>query len=74
MHSIAYVGPVREAISEPASASLTFEGLFADYAGLVWRTLRFFGVAEPDLEDQLQEVFLVVHRRLAQCDAERPHA
>ena len=28
------------------------------------RSLRLLGVLEPDLDDQLQEVFLVVHQRL----------
>lgn len=74
MHSIVCAGPVRETASEPAGAPLTVEDLFSEYAGLVWRTLRHFGVAEADLEDQTQEVFLVAHRRLAQCDGERPHA
>ncbi len=38
--------------------------LFDEYASFVWRSLRRLGVAEADLDDQLQEVFLVVYRRL----------
>ncbi|MET0287820.1 MAG: sigma-70 family RNA polymerase sigma factor [Polyangiales bacterium] len=38
--------------------------LFDEYAPFVWRSLRRLGVAESDLDDQLQEVFLVVYRRL----------
>lgn len=36
------------------------------YAG---RTLRYLGVAEADLDDALQEVFVVVHRRFAEYEA-----
>ncbi|MEM9187926.1 MAG: RNA polymerase sigma factor [Myxococcota bacterium] len=34
------------------------------HASFVWSTLFRLGVAERDLPDMLQEVFLVVHRRL----------
>ena len=34
----------------------------------MWRTLRRLGVAEADADDVCQEVFLVVHRRLAEFD------
>lgn len=39
--------------------------LFAEHAPFVCRSLRRLGVAEADLDDMLQEVFLVVHQRLA---------
>jgi RNA polymerase sigma-70 factor (ECF subfamily) len=32
-------------------------------SSFVWRSLRQLGVSEADLPDQVQEVFLVVHRR-----------
>lgn len=51
---------------------MTVDALFSSYAGFVWRTLRHFGVAPVDLEDQTQEVFLVAHRRLAQWDGQNP--
>lgn len=38
------------------------------YARFVWTTLDRLGVREPDLEDMLQEVFVVVHRRLHTYD------
>jgi RNA polymerase sigma-70 factor (ECF subfamily) len=38
--------------------------LFQTYAEFVWRVLRRFGVPEADAEDAVQEVFLVVSRRL----------
>ncbi len=46
-------------------AALDFKEVFQAHGGFVWRTLRYLGVPERDLEDASQEVFLVVHRRLA---------
>jgi RNA polymerase sigma-70 factor, ECF subfamily len=40
----------------------------ADHVDFVWRSLQRLGVREPDLEDALQEVFVVVHRRLSSFD------
>lgn len=48
-----------------ASSALTVEAIFREHAPYVWRALRRLGVAETDAEDVCQEVFLVVHRRLA---------
>jgi RNA polymerase sigma-70 factor (ECF subfamily) len=44
---------------------MTFEDLYEQHFEFVWRTLRRLGVPAPDLPDVAQEVFLVVHRRLA---------
>lgn len=41
------------------------------YATFVWRSLQRMGVPESELEDALQEVFIVVHRKLDQYDADR---
>jgi RNA polymerase sigma-70 factor (ECF subfamily) len=38
--------------------------LYETHAAFVCRSLRRLGVAEPDLDDLLQEVFLVVYQRL----------
>ena len=38
------------------------------HADFVWRTLQRLGVSGSDLEDLLQEVFIVVHRRLYTFD------
>jgi RNA polymerase sigma-70 factor, ECF subfamily len=38
--------------------------LYESHAGLAWRTLRRLGVPEAALEDALQDVFLVLHRRI----------
>jgi RNA polymerase sigma-70 factor (ECF subfamily) len=44
---------------------MTFEDLYEQNFEFVWRTLRRLGVPAADLPDVAQEVFLVVHRRLA---------
>ncbi|HVK76307.1 MAG TPA: sigma-70 family RNA polymerase sigma factor [Kofleriaceae bacterium] len=49
-----------------ATATPSFDEVYQAHARFVWRTLRTFGVAEVQLEDALQDVFVVVHRRLAE--------
>jgi len=49
----------------PAADATPFEAVFDAYVHNVWRVLRRLGVQEDDIEDVTQEVFLVVHRRLA---------
>jgi RNA polymerase sigma-70 factor, ECF subfamily len=44
----------------------TFDEVYAAHAPFVWRVLRTFGTPEALLEDAAQEVFVVVHRRLAE--------
>lgn len=46
----------------------TFQEIFRAHAPYVWRTLRRLGVADADAADMCQEVFVVVHRRLADFD------
>ncbi len=51
--------------SDPrAPAALTAEALFREYAAFAWRVLRRMGVAERDVDDVCQEVFVTVHRRI----------
>lgn len=42
--------------------------IHAEHAGFVWLTLQRVGVAPADIEDCLQEVFIVVHQRLDSFD------
>ena len=41
-----------------------FRTLYDNHFSFVWRCLRGLGVAEAQLDDAAQEVFMVVHRRL----------
>lgn len=45
--------------------------LYQDHARFVWRRLQQMGVRESDLEDALQEVFVVAFRNLATFDPHR---
>jgi RNA polymerase sigma-70 factor (ECF subfamily) len=42
----------------------TFESIYEAHFEFVWRTVRRLGVPEAYLDDAVQDVFVVVHRRL----------
>jgi RNA polymerase sigma-70 factor, ECF subfamily len=56
------------ALAEQRSAELSAERVYEQHADFVWRTLQHLGVRSADLEDLAQEVFVVVHRRIASFD------
>lgn len=45
-----------------------FRTLFEEQVEFVWRVLRRYGVPDRDAEDVCQEVFLIVHRKLAEFE------
>ena len=46
----------------------TLEEVYRAHARFVWRAVRRFGVPDGSVEDVMQEVFLVVRRRLHEYD------
>jgi RNA polymerase sigma-70 factor (ECF subfamily) len=46
----------------------SFDEVYARHVAFVWRVVRTLGVAEASLEDAVQDVFVVVHRRLAEFE------
>lgn len=56
----------RPASRDEAGSDRGFAELYRRYHGRVWRTLTCLGVPPHAREDALQEVFLVVHRRLGE--------
>jgi RNA polymerase sigma-70 factor (ECF subfamily) len=46
--------------------------IFDEHFDYVWATLRRLGVREADREDLVHEVFLKIHKRLADYDDSRP--
>jgi RNA polymerase sigma-70 factor (ECF subfamily) len=42
----------------------SFDELYESYVDFVWRSVRRLGVNEGSVDDAVQQVFLVVHRRL----------
>jgi RNA polymerase sigma-70 factor (ECF subfamily) len=60
---------VAHALAAPHDVAVpTFDAVYAAHVGFVWRIVRTFGVPEPQLEDAVQDVFVVVHRRLAEWE------
>lgn len=55
--------------TEACERSATVCDFFNSYAQFVWRTARYLGVSESDLDDVSQEVFTVVHRRIGDFEA-----
>ncbi|HKU39217.1 MAG TPA: sigma-70 family RNA polymerase sigma factor [Polyangiales bacterium] len=58
--------------SAPAAAELTTREIFQGHADFVLRLVRRLGVRPSDVEDVTQEVFVIVHRRLADLQAGVP--
>lgn len=57
---------VEETTSDSVRARPTdFETIYDGYFDFVWRSLRRLGVPEASADDATQDVFVVVHRRLA---------
>lgn len=54
----------REDTDRPPSAELRFEDVYAAHFEYVWRSLRRLGVSKGAVDDAVQDVFVVVHRRL----------
>jgi len=50
----------------------TFAQVYEAHVRFVWRTLRRLGVPDKDCDDAVQDVFLVVHRRLDEFRPEAP--
>jgi RNA polymerase sigma-70 factor, ECF subfamily len=64
------VGPTsalepRIASREAPLSSLAFDDVYEAHFSFVWRSAKRLGVSEASLDDAVQEVFVVVHRRLA---------
>jgi len=49
-------------------APISFADVYAAHFDLVWRSLRHLGVPERWLDDAVQDVWLIVHRKLAEFD------
>lgn len=58
------------AVSPTAEAGvrLSFASVYEAHFDFVWRNVRRLGVAEINLDDAVQEVFVVVHRKLPEFE------
>jgi RNA polymerase sigma-70 factor, ECF subfamily len=66
------VAPVAPAAAAAWRGPLDFDAVYDEHFALVWRTARRLGVPESAAADVVQDVFLVVHRRLADYDGRTP--
>ena len=58
---------VVQALAQPCDTAVpAFDDVYTAHVGFVWRVLRTLGVPDAQIEDAVQDVFLVVHRRLAE--------
>jgi RNA polymerase sigma-70 factor (ECF subfamily) len=61
------IGASYEATTRDAETSdprLAFDDLYRDHFSFVWRSAKRLGVSDASLDDVVQEVFVVVHRKL----------
>lgn len=63
MPAVAHALDTSSEVSVPS-----FDEVYVDHVAYVWRVLRTFGVAEAQVEDAVQDVFVVVHRRLCEWE------
>ena len=64
-------GNVVESAASPhpmAGAGLDFDAVYEDQVEFVWRTVRRMGVRAADADDVVQDVFVIVHRRLSEFE------
>jgi RNA polymerase sigma-70 factor, ECF subfamily len=66
-------GDSSPSVTHDASPTERFERLVRTHYALVWRTARRLGVRPADLDDVIQEVFLVAARNLDSISHERAY-
>lgn len=72
-HVTSSVARLEIAAPAPTRAALpAFDVLYDEHFDVVWRTARRLGVPEAGADDVVQDVFLVLHRRLAEYDGRTP--
>lgn len=63
------VPPVTGDGERSAREPLLFDDVYEECVAFVWRSLKSLGVRDHRLDDAVQEVFLVVHRRLGEFES-----
>jgi RNA polymerase sigma-70 factor (ECF subfamily) len=56
------------AIAMAAAPAPAFDDVYTAHVAFVWRIVRAFGVPDSGIEDAVQEVFVIVHRRLPEFE------
>ena len=52
----------------PAELTRDFERIYESHVQFIWRAVRGLGVPERNVDDAVQDVFIVVHRHLAEFE------
>jgi len=62
---VPYVEPPQASRTGESAPSIpSFDQIYDEHLAFVWRSMQRLGVRAPELDDAIQEVFLVIHRRL----------
>jgi len=56
------------AVTTASVPALSFDAIYSDNFDFVWRTVRRLGVADRNVDDAVQDVFIVVHRRRSEFE------
>lgn len=59
---------VSGAVTKPASVVVSLTQIYDAYFDFVWRNARRLGVPEDSADDVVQDVFVVIHRRIRDFD------
>lgn len=62
------VEAIELAVATDGGTPVTFEQVYNDCVGFVWRTAKRLGVEDSAVDDVCQEVFVIVHRRLSEFE------
>lgn len=62
----------RESLATASPAVPTFVEVYEAHVRFVWRTVHRLGVPDEDCDDAVQDVFLVVHRKLHEYRPDAP--
>ena len=68
--ALALDAAVRAPAQPERAVSLSFDAVYTEHVSFVWRVLRGMGISDAGVEDAVQEVFIVVHRRLPEFDGQ----
>jgi RNA polymerase sigma-70 factor (ECF subfamily) len=60
--------PTAGARPSAADRATSFRSMYDGHVDFVWRNLRRLGVADAEVEDRTQEVFVIAHRRFDQFE------
>jgi RNA polymerase sigma-70 factor, ECF subfamily len=64
--------PATAPVDSAGAPPVSFSAVYREHFRFVWRLARSLGVPAARVEDAVQDVFVIVHRRLAEHDGHAP--